>query len=699
MLAQSAAARAVDTLTSSLPLGQDIAVGAWLILILCAAVATSWLVRLSLPPTIAIGCGVGLTFLRTPWSSHAVGRDALLLCGALLVAHAVARPQAPLSRRTARAVAVLTLVLVAHQPSLAWLLAPLCLAMPSLSGHERRWWAGLTVTCALGAALVHAVLVRNAEVCIAGGGLTPWVSAAMLPGRVQGGTTWASTTQALTALTSNVHVFGLVAAVWAVWLVGDRFRDLRRLTPVGVLACLTAAAVGAVTTETFVWMALALWLPWYGLAGQALWDQAQGRWRLTGRLSVIGLVVLLPIGRHAVFVAEAVAADAPHVYTHADAWLGNAVRLAGDVQGARRVRAAHRAVVPMEASRITDCLARGRQIVATGPALETLRAEGAELEVLPVAVPLTALLADVRPGAVVAFGATSEALRWLRPADSTGLSALGLQANALRARRAQALVVSIPATAGEATSARHADAASTEVATVMDGRTLWHPIAVTTSPDGVVVETRSPGATPLVHGRAGGLAVFNRAEIAVVRGTAAAEPGLPITVHSLLPSMTWARVVEWRVPSAVRPTHGTVATAPLLPAHLVDDATHRTVPVQLGDGWHDAEPAGPSFFRWSARVDATATFRLEHPSDLHVSIDAAPAQTDALPNSLRLVVNGIPVGEVLQGHAAFDVPASSTRAGVNTLTLLTDTVVPAGVVPGEPRVLGAVVRRLRLERR
>jgi hypothetical protein len=82
-----------------------------------------------------------------------------------------------------------------------------------------------------------------------------------------------------------------------------------------------------------------------------------------------------------------------------------------------------------------------------------------------------------------------------------------------------------------------------------------------------------------------------------------------------------------------------------------------------------------------------------------LTVDAAPAQVADRPNVLQLLVNGMPVGEPLQGATTVAVPVTATRAGANTLTFATRTVVPAGVVPGEPRTLGAVVRHIRVEQR
>ncbi len=690
----SPVARAIDAFSEALPLGPDVAAGALLVLVLAAAVVASWARALDVPPILAAAIGLGATLLRLPWSSQAPGRDACLLLGALIVVRAVASPP---GRTTIWLARLTALSLVVHLPSAAVVMVPALLLLPS--SRRGRWlWATGVVTAASLAAVGLVRTVVAADACLSPDAGSAWLAAAVRPGLAAEAGALATLRQALVTLAAEVHLFGLAAAAWAMWHAGDGHPALRRLTGVWVFVVLLAATAGLLPLHAFVMSMLAAWMPWFALACRELWRYAEGRWAMVGRLAVVGLALVLPIGRSAVYVPSPLVAATPHVQRYVHAAADDSLLATLDVAAARQAHAAGRTLVPAAAAWASACTAAGRLVIAQGAASHALRAEGLLVVDHPVAVPLQEIGRDLRPGAVVALGVTADGMRWLRPVDHPGLLALGINGERVRRRESLAVAGQAPLLPRGGDGTRSVHASHVVLESTDDGLDLWHALDVTTAADEVVIRTGRDVVS--VHAATAAFALFDREEAPVLRGTATQAPGLPTTVVSPLPELTWARVVA--APAGGR-AHGTSnAMPPLLLAArglTVDDAWPRTVALHVGEGWHGREAAGSASFRWSRSSHATATFWLERPSALDVVLDAAPAATADVPNVLHLTMNGQRIGSLVNGITRLEVPATATRAGLNTLAFVTSTVVTPGAVAGEPRALAALVRHVRIVRR
>lgn len=698
VLSESAIGHLIDAAAQSWNVVQGLPAISVLILAVLAAVTTRWLMELGVGRLLAVSAGVGATFLATPWSSETPGADVLALVLALLLTRALAsRRTGGISHARVLLVGVALVVLIVHAPMYVWLTAPLLLLGPNLRLRHRTAWA--TVTLALAGATAFAYLRQtlSADACLADAGAAAWSPYLLHPGATPGSGPLTRVAAAGAAVTAELHAFGLAMAAWAIGMQGDDHPRLRRTTLAGLLVLTVALALGMVTTRTAVIVLVAWWLPWFGLASQALADHARGRWAVVAHGIVTLLVVALPIGRNASPSPDTVVAGTPRMRAAVVASAQGDLVTTDDSITARLARLAGRPIVPADAEWVRPCLAAGRRVTAVGGGVDVLYRQGVILAAAAHAVSAATVFEDVWPGSVVAFGATADGLRLARPSDAHLFTALGLPTDPLRRHRARALVVQVPSTRPADTGTTMVTSDRIERVSSVGSVSLWYPVSVNVEPDLVSIAAGPHGGTALVRSRTAGVTVFDRTETPVVRGTARALPGLPMTLVTVFPALQVARVVGLGESAA----EGSPAE-PLLEAEsrrVLDDDTPYDSPVTVGTGWHDAEKAGSSVFRWSADRRATAHFYLAQATGLTVSLDAAPAQTPSLPNTLRLLLNDQPLARSVAGGASIDVPAAATRAGRNTLTFDTDAVVPPGTVAGEPRALAAVVRHLRIVRR
>lgn len=691
---------AVDAV-NAVPVGQDLALASWLVLVTVAGVTTAWTTRLGVSPWLATALGIGVTLLPHTWSTHAPGRDAGVLLLLMMIALASWASTAA-GRRAARhggtVAAVLALLLIAHQPATVWLLVPVALVSTHGSWRSRGLWTLASIAVAVAATLLYADVAMHGAPCLSGsGGRDTRLWELLRPGAMAGTDPTSRLAHLRSAVASEFHVFGLAAAAWAAWLQGSAHPVLRRTTVAVLSSLVIAAAAGTASLHLLVATATVAWVPWFALACQRLASLAPSRQSMMTQLAVAWLAVGLPLARHAVFVPDPLAAGGPGLWAAGYTLMGDAVMAAATSADARLAHRAGRALVAPDARAIAECLSRTQTVMAIGTAIDMLRHDGITVDDAPLTVPLAALSHDLRPGAVVALGLTSEATRWLRSADVTRVAVLGANAEATRRRHAQAVVSALPApqTAAPTPAAPPVTAHSARLAAV-GARRLWHPISADVEPDAVRVLAGAPVPQPIVLGTTAAVVVFDRTERPVIRASATARPGLPMPLYSTLPTLRLGRVREVTSNRAV--PRGVL----LLPAELpppVDADTAATRVVHVGAGWHDAEPAGRLAFRWSAGREATAVFTLDGPAPLVITLTASPAQTATHANALHLRMNGVPVAHDIDGSRSIEIPAAVTRAGHNTLTFATDSVVPAGTIPGEPRTLAAVVRDLRVVQR
>ena len=137
------------------------------------------------------------------------------------------------------------------------------------------------------------------------------------------------------------------------------------------------------------------------------------------------------------------------------------------------------------------------------------------------------------------------------------------------------------------------------------------------------------------------------------------------------------RVCQIRVPQL--PPTGALETGPASDAHF-------------GVGWHSAEDAGTQHFRWSART-STMQWRMESAAAMRFILPLRAAHADGA--TIRASINGAEVSTCTLPKGAWtecriDVDAARTRAGINQLTLSSDTSAPGR--DGDARELAFVMQ-------
>ena len=142
-----------------------------------------------------------------------------------------------------------------------------------------------------------------------------------------------------------------------------------------------------------------------------------------------------------------------------------------------------------------------------------------------------------------------------------------------------------------------------------------------------------------------------------------------------------------QIPVPVPGATGTLETGPHFDAHF-------------GVGWHSGEDAGAQRFRWSRR-SSSLRWRMESPAAVRFVLTLRAAHPDGA--TLRASINGAEAGSCALPKGAWTecrlaVDASHTRAGINQLTLTSDTIAPER--PGDPRELAFEIQpsRVRLGR-
>jgi hypothetical protein len=179
------------------------------------------------------------------------------------------------------------------------------------------------------------------------------------------------------------------------------------------------------------------------------------------------------------------------------------------------------------------------------------------------------------------------------------------------------------------------------------------------------------GARLLLDGAPGTRAVF---QLSIAPALAGVTATLQSSDHAV-------RVCQIPVP-ALRTT-GTLETGPRSDAHF-------------GVGWHSGEDAGSQHFRWSRR-SSTLRWRLKSPSAMRFILPLRAANADGA--TIRASINGVDVGTCDLPKGAWaecrvDVATAQTRAGINELTLTSNTVAPPR--EGDPRELAFELQTARI---
>ena len=127
-------------------------------------------------------------------------------------------------------------------------------------------------------------------------------------------------------------------------------------------------------------------------------------------------------------------------------------------------------------------------------------------------------------------------------------------------------------------------------------------------------------------------------------------------------------------------------SVPSLPATGALDVGSRA-DAHFGVGWHAAEDAGAQRFRWSRRSSALR-WRMEAPASIRFLLPLRAAHPDGA--TLRASINGADAGTCVLPKGVWtecrlNVEAAHTHAGINELTLTSDSIAPDR--EGDPREL------------
>jgi len=121
----------------------------------------------------------------------------------------------------------------------------------------------------------------------------------------------------------------------------------------------------------------------------------------------------------------------------------------------------------------------------------------------------------------------------------------------------------------------------------------------------------------------------------------------------------------------------------------------------FGEGWHQAESAGPEAFRWTGATDARLLMPVDRLGNIRVTVEARGLELPE-PQTFGLAVNGTLAGDPTPLGPAWNtfewvVPASLWRAEANEVVLRVSRVErPAALAAsGDDRTLGAAIRSIR----
>ena len=150
--------------------------------------------------------------------------------------------------------------------------------------------------------------------------------------------------------------------------------------------------------------------------------------------------------------------------------------------------------------------------------------------------------------------------------------------------------------------------------------------------------------------------------------------------------------------SAVRVCRASIPSLPATGA-LEVDAAHDD---WFGPGWHLGERGGTQHFRWSER-SSSLLWRMEKPAAVRLILRMRAANTHGA--TIQASINGVALPSCALPAGAWTncklaLPETSTRSGINELSLQADSMSPSADRPGDARELAFVMQasRVRLGR-
>jgi hypothetical protein len=440
--------------------------------------------------------------------------------------------------------------------------------------------------------------------------LRPGVSADVSP--------WLALRQMTDVLAGDVHLFGIIIAAVGLAASTGRVRAFGNAALVAVGGALVVVGVGVLPPAHAAALLLPWWAPCVGMGLDACVRASSPSRRRTVLAFAVSTAILVPVLRHAVVVRQPWTASMPEMTRAvAASWAGTVV-VSADAGLTRRLRRVDVVSLPPDAGVVQTCLAAGRRVYAVGPAIDRLEDFGFRVNETALRAPMAAVLHDLRPGYLVALAFTPGALSW---AGSQGLSALarvGVHGDAVRATHAVAVVARADSDDGHVQTARDGTDVAIGASSVVGRQPMLFPLSVHADSREASI---TAGPRRLATSAHAALVVLDRTEAVALRSTAAASPGLPVSLGT---HAQWRHALVSGAPQCLAATQGwtTIPEAaarvsvPVLAASrrrpvVVYGVTAERPPVEVADlpAWAGSESAVTTFDRASddnARLRAQA---------------------------------------------------------------------------------------------
>lgn len=661
------AARAVDALGTAVPIGGDVAAGALLVIVMLGVCLLATLLAADLPAGLATGVMLGCLATRSLWSTVSPGTDALPTLAMSLVTLACFRSGA---RTLGLAGAGLGVTLVA--PALAWVLAPV------LAVDRRGRWRLMLPLALLATALVAAMLQFRATwatvPCLAADDWPTRLRDLLLPGMSAVGSARLALQQWLATVVDDVHVFGVLTALWGLRTARTAPPGTVAATSVATASAGVAVACGLLPPALTAALLLPWWAPWFGRGLADLVSPTPGHRRTLSLVGVSLLAAAVPVLRHAVVVPDAWTTGLSATTRSVAAALPpTAIVTAQEPERLRQLRAAGLPTLPLDAPSVQACQAARHSVHAIGDAVSTLAWAGMRLQEQPLQAPLATMLADLRQRQLVAIGLSSTALPYAGRHLLEALEFVGIS-RTVPATAQVGTITRIDSLDARVQVARHGLDLRVEPAEPIGGLPLSHAVVVNVQADATVIDTPPQR---LVESGVGAVVVLDRDEQIAFRSAVARFPGLPVSLRS---HRAWRHAVVQSPPECVLandrpavlgaarrisvPTVATSARAPsvvyatmAVPASISISGlpSHADQPRWLIDTFDRQEADGNA--RLLARVTGDGVPPTALPGGRHVT-RIALAPTGTWP-AARVAVSA---GQVAQGWMVVLPPARHTPA-------------------------------------
>lgn len=521
------ASRALDAINARTAWMPDLPLGSALVVLAIMGCTLATLLTFETPIALALAVSLGLGATRSLWATIAAGRDAVPAAVVAAAVVLVAR-----WRRSTRASAAVGLGGLALAPAGAWLVAPWAAALAVT--HRARWQAALAVIGL--SASVQALLLHRAWAgtsCLSPHEWTPALLDVLRPGPSADASASLAVRQALSILTGDVHLFGLMVAALGLVRAAAAARHLRQASLAALGVGIVSVATGLLPPGLAVALMLPWWAVWFGRGLVALLGDTNGRLRPLA--AGAGLIVALatPLLRHAAVAPVPWVAGMPAVSRAvADTWQSGWI--ASEDHGlTRRLQLVGARIVPADARTLGVCLRSGQTVYALGPTVQRVEHLGHGIAERPLRAPLSAVLRDVRADQLVALALAPSAATWAGPAGLAALARLSLARDTLLGGPSVGAVARTDQ-GGQVRAGRTGIDLVLRTGDVIGGRPLVAPLAVSSHEADADVDSFPER---LATGRQAALAIFDRSQNVALRSVGVAAPGLP------LPLM---RHAEWR---------------------------------------------------------------------------------------------------------------------------------------------------------